>query len=167
MQGPHAATTRPQPRRRRWEMLGSEPNQGRVISRNHSMNSKLGTVQVWTETRDTRDTRDKGCTACRDLYPRPGEPPRLRMSLCVFWNRVVSLWWVVLGALGCSGPLAACQAWQACVVRLCAPPPPITCRHDGAQALVCGVTVPQVQRERTAPPEPPEPPEHPQEGLEG
>lgn len=29
--------------------LGNEPNQERVISRNHSMNSKLGTVQVWTE----------------------------------------------------------------------------------------------------------------------
>lgn len=29
-------------------MLGNEPNQGRVISRNHSMKSKLGTVRVWT-----------------------------------------------------------------------------------------------------------------------
>ena len=29
-------------------MLGKEPNQGRVISKNHSMKCKLGTVQVWT-----------------------------------------------------------------------------------------------------------------------
>lgn len=31
-----------------WEALGNEPNHGRVISRNHSMKSKLGTVRVWT-----------------------------------------------------------------------------------------------------------------------
>lgn len=74
MQGPHAATTRPQPRRRRWEMLGNEPNQGRVISKNHSMKCKLGTVQVWT----TRAEEERGRPEIPKGQAEPGLGPQQR-----------------------------------------------------------------------------------------
>lgn len=35
-------------------MLGNEPNQGRVISKNHSIKSKLGTARVWTGEAEVR-----------------------------------------------------------------------------------------------------------------
>lgn len=60
-------------------MLGNEPNQGRVISRNHSMKSKLGTVRVWT-----RAVEGHAKLRTQDLE---GPPDYVCPCACVFWNR--------------------------------------------------------------------------------
>lgn len=159
MQGPHAATPRPQPRRRRWEMLGNEPNQGRVISRNHSMKSKLGTVRVWTRaveglvelrTQDLRGTSGYVCPCA-----------------CVFWNRgclgvlVLVLWpWLLWPWRSGPGALALVLSVSGCLAAHIPSPPPVTCRHDGAQFLVCGATLGRLcsrwcsESERQPPPPP-------------
>ena len=95
-------------------MLGNEPNQGRVISKNHSMKSKLGTVQVWTRGRRgvlryPRAGRIKGLHCSRDENPRPGGRPitYVPVCVCVLESRCLGvLVWVLwaLGALLCVWP---------------------------------------------------------------
>lgn len=81
-----------------WEVLGNEPNQRRVISRNHSMKSKLGTVRVWTR------RAEEELVETRTL--------RLRMSLLLVCFGIGASGWsgvgfLVLGASWCSGCLVA------------------------------------------------------------
>lgn len=120
-------------------MLGNEPNQGRVISKNHSMKCKLGTVQVWTKRAEDEEGRPeipKG-QAEPGLGPQQRSRPkiqdlgavRLRMSLCLrlcFGNRVA---WVYSG-LG--GLLWSCSLLAALVLLAwcyLARPQPLTNPH--------------------------------------
>lgn len=81
-------------------MLGNEPNQGRVISKNHSMKCKLGTVRVWTgEAEESRPGRGRG-RGRREENPRPRGRPITYVPVCV--GECVSMCFEI-EASGCSG----------------------------------------------------------------